>query len=354
MAGKDYYQTLGVSKSASQDEIKAAFRKLAHQHHPDKGGDEKQFKEANSAYQVLGDPEKRKQYDQYGSAAFEGGAGGAGGFPGGGFNWQGGGVDFGDLGDLFGDMFSGGGRGGQQAHGRDLQMEVTLTFKESVFGAEKEVVLNKTSDCDRCGGNGSEPGSSLKTCTDCSGQGFRTVVQRTIIGNMQTRVSCQTCHGAGEVPEKACTACKGGGYQNGKRTLQVAVPAGLDHGSRIRVRGEGESIGVRGEAGDLYLVVRVIADPRFVREGANLYTVKKIGFTQAALGDEVDVETVDGSVKLKIPAGTQSGDKLRLRGKGVSTGRSRGDQIVQVQVITPKKLDKKQKELLEELGLILS
>ncbi len=344
---KDYYQILGVDKSASQDEIKAAFRKMAHQHHPDKGGDEGKFKEANAAYQVLGDPQKRQQYDQFGSAAFEGG--GAGGFPGGGFNWQGGGVDFGDLGDLFGDMF-GGGRG-QQAHGRDLQMDISLTFLESIFGVEKEIVLNKTSDCERCGGNGSEPGSAMKTCGDCSGQGYKTVMQRTIIGTVQTRTNCGTCHGAGEVPEKPCTACSGSGYQSGKRTLRVEVPSGIENGSRIRVRAQGESIGVRGEPGDLYLMVHVANDPRFVREGNNLYTEKKIGFTQAALGDEVDVETVDGPVKLKIPAGTQSGEKLRLRGKGVKTGHGRGDQIVQVQVITPKKLDKNQKRLLEELGL---
>jgi molecular chaperone DnaJ len=348
MAGKDYYQVLGVSKSASADEIKAAFRKLAHQHHPDKGGDQEKFKEANAAYQVLGDPEKRKQYDQFGSAAFEGGAGG---FSGGGFNWQGGNVDFGDLGDLFGDFF-GGGRG-QSARGRDLQMEISLTFLESIFGAEKEVTLNKTSDCERCGGNGSEPGTSLKTCSDCSGQGYKTVVQRTIIGAVQTRANCPTCHGAGEVPEKACTACRGEGYQNGKRTLRVDIPAGVEHGSRIRVRAQGESIGVRGEPGDLYLLLRVANDPRFVREGSNLYTEKKIGFTQAALGDEVDVETVDGPVKLKIPAGTQSGEKLRLRGKGVKTGHGRGDQIVQVIVVTPKKLDREQRKLFEQLNLSL-
>lgn len=344
---KDYYKVLGVEKSASEAEIKAAFRKLAHQHHPDKGGDQEKFKEANAAYQVLGDPAKRKQYDQFGSAAFEGGAGG---FPGGGFNFNGANVDFGDLGDLFGDLFGGGGRG-RPAHGHDLQMEISLTFRESIFGVEKEIVVNKVSDCERCGGTGGEPGAILKTCNDCSGQGFKTVAQRTIIGAVQTRVSCPTCHGNGEVPEKVCIACRGTGVEEGRRTLRVEIPAGVENGSRIRVRGQGESIGSRGEPGDLYLFVRVAPDHRFVRDGVNLYTEKKIGFTQAALGDEVDVETVDGPVKLKIPAGTQGGDKLRLRGKGVQTGRGRGDQIVLVRVITPKKLDKKQKQLLEELGL---
>ena len=258
-------------------------------------------------------------------------------------------MHFEDLGDLFGDMF-GGGRS-RKARGTDIQVDVTLTFKESVFGAEKEINVSKNNTCDRCGGNGAEPGSTLKTCDDCKGQGMRVKVQRTILGNVQSRVACEVCHGTGEVPEKNCTGCDGIGIDYGRRTLRVNIPAGVEDGMRIRVRGEGESIGAAGETGDLYLRVHVDRDPRFQREGATIYTHKNVGFSQAALGDEVMVDTVDGQVKLKIPPGTQGGDKLRMKGKGVQTGRGRGDQIVIVQVVTPKKLSRKQKKLLEELEL---
>lgn len=347
---KDLYEVLGVPKSASQDDIKKAFRKLAHEHHPDKGGDEAKFKEASAAYQILSDVDKRKQYDQFGST--DAGAGGFGGFPGGFGNFQDfGNMDFGDLGDLFGGMFNGGSRGGR-VRGSDIQVDISLSFKESVFGVEKEISLTKGSACDRCGGGGAEPGTNLKTCATCDGKGFKIGVQRTILGAIQTRVSCETCLGVGEVPEKSCTTCSGSGVVRGRKTLRVDIPAGVENGTRIRVRAQGESIGAQGEPGDLYLFVRVTADPRFEREGSTIYTEKKIGFTQAGLGDDVPVETVDGIVTLKIPPGTQSGDQLRLRGKGVGTGRgNRGDQIVIVTVVTPKKLDKKQKQLLEELDL---
>jgi len=348
---KDLYKILGVEKGASKDEIKKAFRKKAHEHHPDKGGDEAKFKEVNSAYQVLSDETKKQQYDQYGQT-FDGAGGGGGGFPGGGFG-GGGGMNYEDLGDIFGDLFGGGGRSrGRAPRGQDILVDVDLSFKESVFGVQKEISVTKNNLCERCGGVGSEPATDLKTCTDCDGNGVKIAVQRTILGNVQARVTCTTCSGRGETPETPCSTCNGEGHEYGRKTLSVDIPAGIDSGMKIRIRGEGESIGAGGAAGDLFLRVHVKSDPRFERDGNTLYTTKKIGFTQAALGDEVDVETIEGKVKLKVPAATQSGDKLRLKGKGVAGGRGgRGDQIVIMHVITPKKLSKKLKKLLEELDL---
>lgn len=344
---KDYYKILGVDKTASQDDIKKAFRKLAHEHHPDKGGQEAKFKEINEAYQALGDADKRARYDQFGSADGPQGFGGGGGFPGG-FDPN----AFGDLGDIFGSFFGGstGGRGRSQK-GEDVEMEMHLTFKESIFGVAKEITLNKTNTCARCGGQGAEPGTKLKDCATCKGKGFTIANQRTILGSVQMRVACIDCNGRGELPEKVCTECRGEGTSRGRKVLRVDIPAGVEDGMQMRVRGEGESIGTAGEPGDLYLRLRVSADQRFGREGTTLYVTKKVGFTQAALGDTVTVDTVDGPVSMKIPPGTQSGDELRLRGKGVPSNRGRGDQIVIVKVITPTKLDKNTKRLLEELKL---
>ncbi len=346
---KDYYSILGVEKGANKDEIKKAFRKKAHELHPDKqGGDEAKFKEINEAYQVLGDETKRQQYDQYGST-FDG----AGGFPGGGFG-GGQGMHFEDLSDLFGGMFGGGGFGGggaRQAQGNDIQVDVKLSFKESVFGADKELTVSKNNKCERCAGNGGEPGKGLKKCGDCGGNGVKVIMQRTMFGNVQTRVTCGTCSGNGEIPEVKCTACSGSGLAYGKRTLRVSIPPGVEHGMKMRVRNEGESIGARGANGDLYVRIFVENDPRFERADDDIYSVQKIGFTQAALGDEVETDTVDGKVKLKIPAGIQSGEKLRLRGKGVQTPRGRGDHYVVIEIITPKKLSRAEKRLLEELDL---
>jgi molecular chaperone DnaJ len=346
MAGKDYYAVLGVPKSATEDEVKRAFRALAHEHHPDKGGKEEKFKEINEAYQVLGDKEKRARYDQFGSAD---GPQGFGGFGGGGFE----GFDpsqFGDLGDIFGNFFGGGGRQRRQ-RGQDLQMDVNLTFSESVFGISKEIQLNKSNTCSRCAGNGAEPGSKLKTCDTCKGKGFVAVNQRTILGTVQVKQNCTSCHGRGEVPEKLCTTCHGEGAVRAQKVIKVEIPAGVEDDMQLRVRGEGESIGALGEPGDLYLNLRVTPDKRFERDGYTIYSKKNIGFTQAALGDTVEVETVDGKVDLKIPSGTQSGDELRLRGKGVPSGRGRGDHIVVMKVITPGKLDKRTRELLAEANL---
>ena len=351
--GKDYYNILGVDKGASADEIKKAFRKIAHKYHPDKPtGDEEKFKEANEAYQVLSDEGKRAKYDQFGSAAFDGsgGFGGAGGF--GGFDFSGfqGAGGFQDLGDIFGDIF-GGGRSRQQARrGGDIQVDLDLTFKESVFGVEKEVSLQRPAACKRCSGNGAEPAEGMATCGACSGSGVRVSQQRTILGVMQSKRACEECDGMGEVPKKACTTCQGSGLERVNVRLNVTIPAGVHDGAVLRLRGEGEAIKA-GQSGDLFVRVHVAEDARFERQGATLISEASIGFTQAALGDTIVVETVDGEVDLKIPSGTQSGTQFRLRGKGVQTRRGRGDQIVVVKVVTPKKVSKAQKKLLEELDL---
>ncbi|MBP9827953.1 molecular chaperone DnaJ [Patescibacteria group bacterium] len=345
---KDYYSILGVSKSASADEIKRAFRKLAHEHHPDKGGNADKFKEINEAYQALGDPEKRQRYDQFGSADA-----GAGGFPGGfDFSQFGGAAGFEDLGDIFGNMFGmGGGGRTRRERGSDLGVHVTLSFHDAIFGVSKEIVINRSNTCDRCAGTTAEPGSKMAACTTCKGNGYVIKVQRTMLGAMQVRAACDDCQGRGEKPEKFCSTCHGEGTVQGKKTVRVDIPAGIEDDTRLRVRGEGDSIGVRGDTGDLYIDVNVTPDPRFTRNGVTIFTKLKIGFTQAALGDTVRIDTVDGPVEMKIPAGTQAGDELRLKGKGVPHGRNRGDQIVVVQVVTPTKLSKQQKTALEELGL---
>lgn len=345
---KDYYKILGVERSASQDDIKRAFRKMAHEHHPDKGGDEAKFKEINEAYQVLSDSEKRQRYDQFGSADAGAGFGGFGGGAGG-FDFS----DFGDLGDLFGGMFGGGSRGGRRGRprGSDLETSVTLSFKEAVFGVNKELQVDKQGSCARCAGLGAEPGSKMKTCDTCKGHGFTVQLQRTVLGSMQMRAECGACHGAGEVPEKVCTSCRGAGVERVSKKLSVDIPPGVEHGMQLRVRGEGAGV-KGGEAGDLYVNIRVTPDTRFTREGATLRSTVGVGFTTAALGGEVQVETIDGSVTMTVPAGTQSGEELRLRGKGGVTNRgSRGDHVVKVQIITPRNVTRAQKKLLEELGL---
>ena len=349
---KDYYKLLGIEKSASQDEIKKAFRALAHKHHPDKqGGDEAKFKEINEADQVLGDEKKRAQYDQFGSGAFDGTAGG--GFGGGGFNGAGfdfSGADFGDLGDLFGGMFNGGRSSSRERRGGDIQVDVQLSFYESVFGVEREISLTKHVACERCGGNGAEPGKGVKKCGICDGHGVVIGVQRTILGAMQTKRTCETCHGSGEIPNTPCTTCRGDGIEKKRKTINVNIPAGVEEGNVLRVRGEGEAI-KGGSSGELFVRISVKPDHRFERDGETIYSEKKIGFSQAALGCVVPIETVDGKVDLNIPAGTQSQTQMRLRGKGVPSRSGRGDHIVIIKVVTPHKLSKEQRKMLETLGL---
>jgi molecular chaperone DnaJ len=362
--GKDYYNILGVDKNASQEEIKRAFRKKAHEYHPDKaGGDEAKFKEINEAYQVLGDPKKRAQYDQFGSA-FEH-ARGHGGFHGfDGFRdfsnfSEGFGFDISDIGDIFGgigDIFGFGAdrdRSGAKRRGADIQAALTIEFSEAVFGAEKEISINKTVQCDRCKGNGAEPGAKIETCKTCGGSGRIIKAQKTFLGSMQVQMTCSDCSGEGKSYAQKCSKCRGAGAVKETVNLKVKIPAGIDDGGVIRLTGQGEA-GQRGApAGDLYLRIRVKKDPRFEREGGNILSKAYISFTQAALGDKIEVDTIDGPVKLKIPEGTQSGTNFRLRGKGVPRlrGRGRGDHFVEVKIRTPKGLSRKQKGILKELGI---
>ncbi len=363
---KDYYKILGVGKDASQDEIKKAFRKLAHQHHPDKsGGDEEKFKEANEAYQILGDPEKRKKYDQFGSAAFENGGNGFGGggfggfgqgFPGGAWSASGGeGVDlgdiFGDLGDIFGFSAGGGRERRGTPRGSDIQVDLELSFHDAVFGVERDVSVTKAVTCERCAGLGAEPGTDMKDCAKCEGSGSIVHRERTMLGTMQTRRVCSECQGEGKIPERICSRCRGIGLDHKRKTISVHLPSGVKEGDMVRVRGEGEAVR-NGTPGDLFLRVHVEHDSRFERDGSTLRSRVEIGFRQAALGTEVDVPVVDGGeVTLKIPAGIQSGTELRLKGKGVPQGHLRGDHLVTIQVVTPKKLSRHQKKLLEELDI---
>ena len=347
---KDYYSILGVDKSASQEEIKKAFRKKAHEHHPDKGGDEKKFSEISEAYQILSKADKRAQYDQFGSDAFSGGSGqGFSGFSGAG------GINFEDLGDMFGgfgDMFGFGGssrRQSQEKAGRDMELLVNLDFNEAVSGVEKEINYQRQNVCSSCQGQG---GSDLKTCSTCNGQGRVTQVQRTILGNIQMQSVCPDCKGKGQKPSKVCSDCRGSGLKQEKIKFKVKIPAGIDDGESIRLSGKGE-VASNGQAGDLYLRIRVKPHDEFVRQGSDIKSQEFINFSQAAGGDKIDVKTVHGLVKLKIPEGTKSETVFRLKNKGLSrvNGRGFGDHYVLIKIKVPKGLNRKQKNLLEELNL---
>lgn len=361
MSKRDYYEVLGVPKSASADEIKKAFRKLAVKYHPDKeGGDEAKFKEASEAYEVLKDQQKRQRYDQFGHAGVGGDPSGGAGFGGnpfegfGGFSGQNVHFDFGDggLGDIFGQFFGGGGQRQQgPRRGRDVETAITLSFEDAVFGMEEKVELTMDDECSHCQGTTVEPGHSMKTCPTCKGAGQQTRVMNTIFGQIQQSVTCETCKGTGKVPEQVCSVCKGKGTERRKQTITLKVPAGIDDGATIRLKGHGEAIG-GGARGDLYVHVRVKAHKKFTREGDIILSEEHVSMVDAALGTEIDVETVDGMVRMKIPAGTQSGTDFKLSGHGVPhlRGTQRGAHIVSVIVDTPTKLTKKQKELLEQFN----
>lgn len=362
MANKDYYEILGITKNASNEEIKKAYRKLAQKYHPDKGGGkeaEEKFKEINQAYQTLSDPGKRSTYDQFGEAGSRMGGGGAGGFNWNqyqqGFGGQGFNVNFDDLGgfgDIF-EMFTGG--GGASARrpqkGADIEAAISIDFMDAVRGIEKEITLDKNDVCDRCKGSGAEPGSGTKTCPTCNGSGQVRQERQTIFGVMAQATICPTCKGSGKVPEKPCSKCKGEGRIKERKPFKVKIPAGIATGQTIRVPEKGEAGHAGIKPGDLYLTVMVKEDKRFTREGNNILSEVSISFPQAALGTTVQVETVDGQLKLKIPAGTQPGKVFKLSEKGMPILNSarRGDQLVTVKVKTPTKLNRKQKQLLEEL-----
>lgn len=358
---KDYYQILGVEKNASGDEIKKAFRKLAHQHHPDKGGDPEKFKEINEAFQVLGDPQKRQQFDQFGQT-FEGAQGsGFGGFGGfdpfgagqGGFNVNF--EDLGGLGDIFSQFFGGqaGGRtaGRERARGGDLQVEMAISFDEMVFGTERELPLNRWRTCSRCHGNLAEPGTKIETCKTCKGSGHIQTQTKTILGSFVQRSVCPECRGEGKSVKEKCHECRGEGRIRQFETLVVKIPAGIETGTTLRVTGEGEAPAYGGTVGNLYVLVKVKADKKFRREGSDIFSEASLPFALAALGGKTEIETVDGKEEVNIPKGTQSGEEILIRGKGI--GRkdgARGNQKVKVSIEVPKKLTKKQEELLKEFS----
>lgn len=353
MAKRDYYEVLGVSKDASADEIKKAFRRLAIQYHPDKeGGNEDKFKEVNEAYEILKDSSKRQRYDQFGHAGV-GSSAASDGNPFGGF---GGGqnvnFDFGDLGlgDIFENFFGGGARASQkQRRGRDVEARIEVSFEDAVFGTQVDLVLSLEDTCEHCKGTTVEPGHELKTCPSCQGSGQTVRVAKTIFGNIQQATVCAECKGTGKVPEKVCSHCKGKGTERRDQKITLKVPAGIDDGAVIRLREHGEAV-ANGPKGDLYVNVRVKSHKKFTREGDLILSEEHVSMIDAALGTELDVETVDGPVRMKIPPGTQSGTDFKLSAHGVPHLRSdaRGSHIVTIIVDIPTKLSKRQKELLEE------
>lgn len=357
MTKRDYYEVLGVAKGASADEIKKAFRKKAIEFHPDRGGDETKFKEVNEAYEVLKDPSKKQRYDQFGHAGV-GGSGASGGNPFEGFSGFGGQgghnvhFDFGDLGlgDIFGSFFGGGSSSRQQAkRGRDVETRIELTFEQAIFGTQIDLDLNLEDSCEHCGGSTVEPGHDLKTCAECKGSGQVTRVMRTVFGNIQQASICPKCAGRGKVPEKICTICHGKGTQRKQQTVTLKVPAGVDDGATIRLREHGEAI-ANAPKGDLYVNIRVKPHKKFTREGDLILSQESVSMVDAALGTEIKVETVDGPVRMKVPAGTQSGTDFKLANHGVPHLRSevRGPHIVTIIVATPTKLTKEQRTLLEQ------
>jgi molecular chaperone DnaJ len=361
MAKRDYYEVLGVGKDASADEIKKAFRRKAVELHPDKqGGDEAKFKEINEAYEVLKDPSKKQRYDQFGHAGV-GGAAGGGGNPFEGFGGFGGAAgqnvnfDFGDLGlgDIFGSFFGGGQQQGRprQARGRDVESRVDITFENAVFGTQVTLNLNLEDACEHCKGTTVEPGHELKTCDQCGGSGQVVTATRTIFGNIQQAAVCPKCAGRGKIPEKVCTVCHGKGTQLKSQKIDLKIPAGIDDGATIRLREHGEAV-ANGPKGDLYVNIRVKPHKKFTREGDLILSNEHIDMISAALGAEIEVETVDGKVRMKVPAGTQSGSDFKLSGHGVPHLRAstRGAHIVTLIVDTPTKLTKQQKELLEQFN----
>ncbi len=345
---KDYYKILGVSRDATQEEIKKAYRKLAHEHHPDKNNDsdEATFKEINEAYQVLGNPEKRSHYDRFGSA-FEGGPSNWGGFSGGTPNW-----DI-NLDEIFGDFFSGfsgGGRAQQVQRGRNIVIDLELTLEESFRGAIKEVDLKKFVKCSRCKGDGAELGSKKIKCDNCGGSGEVRQTQKVMFGVFSQVQICPTCGGAGEYPEKPCKDCGGEGRIKDIEKISIPVPAGVRSGSAIKINGKGEEGPKGGVPGDLIVKIFVKEHPYLERKGSDLLSEIEISFPQAVFGDKLKVETIEDLTELEVPAGIQSGSELRLRGMGMPIGSGkRGDQIIKVNVKTPKKISRKAKKIIKDL-----
>ncbi len=356
MATKDYYNVLGIDKGASKDDIKKAFYKLAAKYHPDKkGGDEAKFKEINEAYQVLSDEKKRKEYDTYGQTFNGAGPTGGSGFGGfGGFNqsdfadMQ---FDFGDLGDMFGDMFGFGGGQSRQKRGRDISLEIDVPFTEAVFGTERNVLLSKVNTCKTCTGTGAKTGSKMITCTTCNGQGKVHDVKKTFMGNFQTVRTCDVCHGKGKVPEERCNDCRGAGVVNSREEVNITIPAGINNGEMMRMSQMGEAVS-GGTTGDLYVKVNVQPHKLWKREGNDLVYTHNIKLTDALIGVTHSIDGLDGKIDLDIPGGASSGEILRVRGRGVPhihEKNKRGDVLIKLSIVMPKKLSRKAMQYIEGL-----
>ncbi len=359
---RDYYEVLGVSKDADEATIKKAYRKLAKKYHPDiNPGDkeaEAKFKEASEAYAVLSDADKRRQYDQFGHAAFEnGGGGGAGGF------------DFGDMGDIFSDifggdifggMFGGGGRSRNSngpRRGADVRVNVRITFAESVTGTSKKIDVTLKDPCTKCNGTGAKPGTQPQTCSKCGGKGQVVYTQQSMLGMVRNVQPCPDCHGTGKIIKEKCPDCYGTGYISSKKTIEVSIPAGIDNGQCVRIQGKGEPGINGGQRGDLLVAVMISADPEFERDGYNVFSNVKISYPTAVLGGEIKVRTVDGEVLYDVKPGTDSGNRVRLKGKGMPTVRNsavRGDHYITLIVDIPKKLSAEQKDALLEYDKTLT
>lgn len=356
---KDYYKILGVSKSAKPDEIKTAFRKKAHEHHPDKGGEEAKFKEVNEAYQVLGNPTKRQQYDQFGSS-FQNGQAGGGGFGGAGYGgFEGMNINMDDLGDIFGgfgDIFGFGGGSNRRAarsRGRDLEMSLKVDFLESILGTEKEINYPHLKTCKTCKGSGHAADAKIETCSTCNGAGRVNRLQRTILGSVQTQVTCPDCQGEGKKASKDCNACHGDGRSKQDDKIKIKIPAGIKNGESIRLSAYGDAGEKGSPAGDLFLRIIVNPHAELKREGDDIYSEAEISISQAILGTSLNVLTAHGKVKLRIPAGTQSHTSFRLKSKGSPRlqGRGMGDHFVRVKIKIPTNISKKQKDILEKLDI---
>jgi molecular chaperone DnaJ len=351
LAKRDYYEVLGVSKNASEAEVKKAFRTLARQHHPDANQDDpnaaEKFKEVNEAYQTLSDAEKRARYDQFGHAAEQ--MGGGGGNP-----FEGMGGDMGGFADIFESFFGGGGRRQQRgpARGADLQYELDMSLEEAAFGVKKEIRIPRTEECETCKGSGAKPGTQPVTCSKCRGTGQIQQAQNTIFGRFVNVATCDRCGGDGKMIEQPCNTCRGRGLVQKMHTVEVNIPGGVETGSRLRMSGYGEKGERGGPPGDLYIVMRVRPDKRFRRENDDLISEVTVSILQAALGTTVEVPTLDGPEQVKIAEGTQHGETIRLKGKGVKhlRGQGRGDQHVIVKVSVPKGLSQRERELLHELA----
>ena len=348
---RDYYEVLGVSKGASDSEIKSAYRKLAKKYHPDMNPGDKEaeakFKEASEAYAVLSDADKRRQYDQFGHAAFDGGAGGAGGF-------DFGGMDMGDIfGDIFGDFF-GGGRSRSQSNGpmkgQNIRTSVRITFEEACFGVDKEIDVTLKEECATCHGTGAKPGTSPETCKKCGGKGQVVFTQQSLFGVVRNVQSCPDCHGTGKIIKERCSDCGGSGYISKRKKISVSIPAGIDNGQCVRIRDKGEPGVNGGQRGDLLVEVAVSRHPIFQRQDRDIFSTAPITFALAALGGDVRIKTVDGEVIYTVKPGTQTNTRVRLRNKGVPSLRNkqiRGDHYVTLVVEVPTKMNSEQKELLE-------